>query len=94
MNVRASILILCKNEAVNIKLCLEAVFGQSGAGHFEVIVVDSGSTDGTLEIAERVLATQAQDRYAVRLEKIPAGTFHHARTRNYVSCGAVEPPLE
>jgi len=106
--LRSSILILCKNEAANMAPCLEAVFGQKGAGPFEVIVVDSGSTDGTLEIAARVLAApfgtpqgkqaqglaapfgtpqgkQAQEGYPVRLEKIPAGTFHHARTRNYAA---------
>ena len=83
-NVRSSILILCKNEAANIGSCLEAVFGQRGAGEFEVIVVDSGSTDGTLEIA-RVLAARAQGGCSVRLEQIPAGTFHHARTRNYAA---------
>ena len=71
-----SILVLAKNEAANIGQCLEAVFGQKGAGAFEVIVVDSGSTDGTLEVARR---------YPVRLEEIPAGTFHHARTRNYAA---------
>jgi rhamnosyltransferase len=73
---RASILILCKNEAGNIGTCLEAVFGQKGAGRFEVIVVDSGSTDGTVEVARR---------FPGRLEKIPAGTFHHAKTSNYAA---------
>lgn len=76
MNLRSSILILCKNEAANMGPCLEAVFGQKGAGAFEVIVVDSGSTDGTLEIARG---------YDVRLEEIPAKAFHHARTRNYAA---------
>jgi rhamnosyltransferase len=84
-SVRSSILILCKNEARNIEPCLEAVFGQKGAGPFEVIVVDSGSTDGTREIAARVLAARDQERYPVRLEQIPPGTFHHARTRNYAA---------
>jgi rhamnosyltransferase len=42
----------------------------------EVLVVDSGSTDNTLEIVQR---------YPVRLERIPPETFHHARTRNYAA---------
>jgi rhamnosyltransferase len=83
--VRSSILILCKNEAANMKPCLEAVLGQSGAGPFEVIVVDSGSTDGTPEIAARVIAARAQEGLPVRLERIPAGSFHHARTRNFAA---------
>jgi rhamnosyltransferase len=76
---------LCKNEAANIGPCLGAVLGQSGAGCFEVIVVDSGSTDGTAEIAARVLAERAQESNPVKLERIPAESFHHARTRNYAA---------
>lgn len=41
-----SVIIITKNEAINIRACLESV---AWAG--EIIVVDSGSTDGTLEIA-------------------------------------------
>jgi rhamnosyltransferase len=74
--LRSSILILCKNEAANIGPCLEAVFEQKGAGPFEVIVVDSGSTDSTLEIVRS---------YDVRIEEIAAKAFHHARTRNYAA---------
>jgi rhamnosyltransferase len=72
----ASILILCKNEAANMEPCLEAVFGPKGAGPFEVMVVDSGSTDGRVEIARR---------YPVRIEQIPAEAFHHAHTRNFAA---------
>lgn len=72
----ASILILCKNEAANLGPCLDAVFGQRGVGEFEVIVVDSGSTDGTIEIARQ---------YPIQLKQIPAEDFHHARTRNYAA---------
>lgn len=48
----ASILIRTKNKARNLGDCLEAVFSQEGAS-FEVIVLHSGSTDGTVEIARR-----------------------------------------
>jgi len=41
-----SIIIITKNESANIRACLETV-----AWADEIIVVDSGSTDGTLEIA-------------------------------------------
>ena len=71
--VEASILLLTKNEARNIGACLEAIYAQKNALEFEVVVVDSGSTDETMEIATR---------YPVRLEKVRPEEFHHARTRN------------
>jgi len=74
--MKTSVLILCKNEAANISPCLEAVFAQVGAGPYEVILVDSGSTDKTRELARE---------YPVRIEEIPAASFHHARTRNYAA---------
>jgi rhamnosyltransferase len=71
--IQASILVLTKNEARNIGACLEAIYAQKNAGQFEVVVIDSGSTDETTEVAKR---------YPVRLEKIRPEEFHHARTRN------------
>lgn len=47
-SVGVSVLIPAKNEASNIADCLESV-----AWSDDVVVVDSGSTDGTAEIAER-----------------------------------------
>ncbi|MBS1849825.1 MAG: glycosyltransferase [Acidobacteria bacterium] len=74
--VKTSILVLTKNEARNIRPCLEAVFSQQGVEGFEVLVIDSSSSDATLEIARR---------FPVRIEQIPAASFHHARTRNYAA---------
>lgn len=71
--VETSILVLTKNEERNIGACLEAVYTQKNAGELEVVVVDSRSTDGTREIAER---------YPTRVVRIRAEEFHHARTRN------------
>jgi rhamnosyltransferase len=71
--IECSISILTKNEESNIGSCLEAVFSQKNVGEFEVILVDSGSTDATVEIA---------GRFPIRIEQIPARDFHHARTRN------------
>ena len=74
--IQTSILIPAKDEALNIRNCLDAVFSQKSESPFEVILVDSGSTDGTPEIVES---------YPVRLYRIPAKEFHHARTRNYLA---------
>lgn len=71
--VKTSVLVLTKNEAKNIEACLKAVFSQKDVDQFEVIVVDSGSTDATLDIAKR---------FPVRIKQIPAEEFHHSRTRN------------
>jgi rhamnosyltransferase len=74
--LECSISILTKNEERNIGACLEAVYLQKGVGEFEVILVDSGSTDATLQIARG---------YPIRIEEIPAHEFHHARTRNFAA---------
>ena len=74
--IETSIIIPTKNGGEDIGACLEAVCLQKNVGRFEVIVIDSGSTDGTLESVRR---------YPVRLEQIDPATFHHARTRNYAA---------
>lgn len=74
--IRTSILIPTKNGAQDIEPCLEAIYSQKHVGPFEVLVVDSGSTDATVEIVRR---------YPARVERIPPEAFHHARTRNSVA---------
>lgn len=74
--METSILVLTKNEERNIGACLRALYSQRCAEPFEVILVDSSSTDSTLAIARR---------YPVRIERIPAEAFHHARTRNFAA---------
>jgi glycosyltransferase involved in cell wall biosynthesis len=74
--IEVSILVLTKNEEQNIGACLEAIYSQKNVGALEVVVVDSSSSDATLEIA---------GRYPVRIEQIPADAFHHAHTRNFAA---------
>jgi rhamnosyltransferase len=74
--VECSISILTKNEGLNIGACLEAVYSQKNVGEFEVVLVDSGSTDATVEIA---------GHFPVRIEQIRPEEFHHARTRNFAA---------
>lgn len=69
-----SIIIPARNEAENIGRCLEAVQGQSGGYGVEVIVIDSGSVDQTVEVVKSF--------GHVRLLEIAPEEFGHGRTRN------------
>jgi rhamnosyltransferase len=71
--VTASIVIRAKNEAGAIGETLERVFAQVGTPDLEVIVVDSGSSDGTLDIARQ---------FPVRLIEIPPRSFTYGRALN------------
>src|ERR1700682_2417050 len=71
--IDVSILLLTKNGEHDLKSVLPAVFSQKCMPRFELIAVDSGSTDDTLQILRQ---------FPVRIEQIPAQAFHHARTRN------------
>lgn len=68
-----SIIILAKNEAKYIGSTLDMVFGQYIDKKFEVIIIDSGSKDSTLDISSH---------YPVKISEIPAQDFGHGRTRN------------
>lgn len=63
-----------KNGANTLDRVLQAVYTQTTLLSYEVIVVDSGSTDSTLEILSK---------YPVRLFQIAPAEFSHSRTRNY-----------
>lgn len=71
-----SVLLLTKNGGADLEFLLPALYSQNCAASFEVIAVDSGSTDGSLDVLRR---------FPVRLEQIPPEAFHHARTRNYAA---------
>ncbi len=69
--VDISIVILAKNEEKNIRECLSKVFEQRISFSYEVIVIDSGSKDKTVEIAST---------FPIRLIKIKPEEFGHGRT--------------
>ncbi len=69
-----SVIIPVKNGEKTLKKCLDSLFMQTVADRMEVIIIDSGSTDKTLEIIKN---------YNVRLYKIAPEEFSHSRTRNY-----------
>lgn len=68
-----SVLIPVRNGGDELVRCLEAVGRQVLDEEFEVVIVDSGSTDGS--------AARARSMGA-RVHEIAAAEFHHGRTRN------------
>ncbi len=75
-NIKASVLIPVKNAGSLFSYVLDAVLNQKTQWPFEVIVVDSGSVDDSVRIA--------QDK-GVLVESIPPAEFGHGRTRNYLA---------
>jgi rhamnosyltransferase len=68
-----SIVILTKDAGDSFRTLLQRLFSQKFSGDYEVIVVDSGSTDNTLAVAQS---------FPVRMIKIRPEEFHHGKTRN------------
>jgi rhamnosyltransferase len=69
----ASIIILTKNAGGNSEPLLQCIFSQRFDGQFEVLIIDSGSTDQTVTVASR---------FHTRISQIKAEEFHHGKTRN------------
>lgn len=72
-----SVCIPTKNPGAIFKRVLSAVLDQSVTFNYEVIIVDSGSTDGTIEFIENF------DVANIKLLKISPEDFGHGKTRNY-----------
>ncbi len=68
-----SLIILTYNGGQVFAKCLEMIGQQDYEGKIQLIIVDSGSTDGTIELAERAGAV---------VRRIEKREFHHANTRN------------
>jgi rhamnosyltransferase len=73
-NPLISIIIPVKNGASTIEACLKGIFSQTIKDIIEIIIIDSGSSDGTLEIL---------NKFPVRLFQISPSAFNHGLTRNY-----------
>lgn len=72
-NPRISVIIPVRNEEKKIRDCLNGIINQS-LSVYEIIVIDSGSTDRTLDILNEFPF--------VRVIQIPANEFNHGDTRN------------
>ncbi len=69
-----SIILRTKNEEDFIGMALQSIFSQKVDYPFEVIIIDSGSTDRTLEIA---------GTYEVKIKNIPPEEFTYGYALNY-----------
>lgn len=72
--VDVTIVIPVKNGGMLLKKVLDAVFAQKTTYTYEVICVDSGSSDQTVSLI---------GQYEIHLYRIPADEFGHGKTRNY-----------
>ena len=69
-----TIVIPTKNAGDLLDKVLNMVFSQKTDYTYEVVIVDSGSSDNTLDIVRK---------YPVKLYEIPASEFGHGKTRNF-----------
>lgn len=69
-----SIIVPARNEERNIRRCVESLLEQD-YGHYEVIAVNDGSTDGTERILDEIAAThpRGDQLYVLRLRDLPEG---------------------
>jgi rhamnosyltransferase len=68
-----SVLIPVRNGGAQLARCLDAIARQAIDDDFEVLVIDSSSTDDTVAVAES---------HGARVHTIAAADFHHGATRN------------
>jgi rhamnosyltransferase len=68
-----SIIIPVKNGDHWLENLFQKLMQQTLIGRSEIIIIDSGSTDGSLEIIKK---------YPVKLIQVPASEFNHGETRN------------
>lgn len=74
--IKASVILPTKNGGALFRDVLAAVLGQKTRFSYEVLVIDSGSTDGTVEFL------QGRHDPRLRLQRIAPAEFGHGRTRN------------
>lgn len=74
VDINISIVIPAKNEGENIGQCLDAVCQQETPYNIEIIVIDSGSTDNTMDIVKKYPS--------VKGIQIKPEEFGHGKTRS------------
>ena len=72
-HIKVSVIIPTYNGGNKFKRCLDMIYRQKTEYSFEVICIDSGSKDNTLQICKN---------HPVRLYQIQKEDFNHGLTRN------------
>lgn len=75
---KASVIIPVKNGGELYKKVLRKVLQQELDGYFEVLVIDSGSTDGSLEFTEELALKNSN----ISCHRLDPKEFGHGKTRN------------
>lgn len=75
--LKASVIIPTYNAGAEFANVIDIILSQKTQFDYELVIVDSGSTDETLQVIEKT----NDDR--LTLVKIPNSDFQHGRTRNY-----------
>lgn len=73
---RVSVCVVVKDRVRRMQRCLAAIAALDDVGGHEVVVVDNGSTDGTLEVLQRFAATAP---VPVTVVEQPTGTLGEVR---------------
>jgi len=76
IDATVSVIIPTKNAGLDFEYVLNKLKSQRGIPEPELVVVDSGSTDETMDIARK---------YGAKIYQIAPGEFGHGRTRNYAA---------
>jgi glycosyltransferase involved in cell wall biosynthesis len=84
MDNNVSIIIPTFNGGSILRECLEALSNQSFSGDIQLVVIDSGSSDGTVDLVEQ---------FGAEIMIIDQKDFHHSRTRNKAVSKAKHPNI-
>lgn len=74
IDTRVSVIIPTKNAPEDFEYTLRRISQQEGISEIEIIIIDSGSENKTIEIAKK---------YAKLICQIEPEAFHHAKVRNF-----------
>src|SRR5580700_7372131 len=79
--MKATIVLLTFNAKPWVRELVEGALNQKTDFDYEILAIDSGSKDGTVEI----LQDYDKKEKRVRLHQIPNSEFGHGKTRNYAA---------